>query len=248
MKRKIAQGKVALGANIQEVSIQSIEILSLLGFDYLNIDCLHSPLSLESIVQIVQTAELRGITPIVRVPQNVPEVILRYLDVGVMGIIIADMDNAEVAQKLVRAVKYPPEGDRGLGQVRACDYGLTESMAEYIKSANRETMALGVVESREGIDHIEEILSTPGLDGVIIGATDLSKSLGVPGQTNHPQVQQAINQILAAGKKTGKAIGMSLRKVESPKEMIDKGFSFVGIHLKTLLISAARKYLEEARS
>lgn len=247
MKQKLSQGKVALGVNIQEVSIQGIEIVALLGFDYLNIDCLHSPLSVESIAHIVQVAELRGITPIVRVPQNMPEVILRYLDVGVMGIIIADMDNAQVAQKLVRAIKYPPDGDRGLAQTHASDYGLTEPMADYIKSANRETMALGIVESKEGVDNIEKILVTPGLDAVIIGATDLSKALGVPGQTDHPQVLEAVNEILNAGKKTGKPIGISLSKIGSPKPLIDKGFRFVGVHLKTLLVSAAKKHLEEAR-
>jgi 2-keto-3-deoxy-L-rhamnonate aldolase RhmA len=107
MKKKLSQGEVAFGVNIQEASVQSIEILALLGFDYINIDCLHSPLSLESGARMIQTAELRGITPLVRIPQNVPEVILRYLDVGVMGIMIADMDNAQVAQRAVRAVKYP---------------------------------------------------------------------------------------------------------------------------------------------
>ena len=85
-------------------------------------------------------AEIRGITPLVRIPQNSPEIILRYLDAGAMGIIVADMDSPEVAQKAVRAAKYSPMGNRGLSPVRAADFGLKEPLGKYVKAANLETM------------------------------------------------------------------------------------------------------------
>lgn len=248
MKRKLEQGKVALGVSVQEESIQTIEILGMLGFDYVNIDCLHSSLSVESVARIVLAAELTGLTTLVRVPQNIPEVILRYLDVGVMGITVSEMDNAQIAESLVFAVKYEPEGKRSLAAVRAAGYGLTESIGDYVKSANRETMALGIVESKAAIENIEKILAVSGLDAVIIGTTDLSKSLGLPGQTTHPEVLEDSDRILAAGKNMGKAMGITLNKVESPNPLIERGFQFVGIHAKTLLINAARKYLEGARA
>jgi len=248
MKQKLEQGKVVLGVTVQEASIQTIEILGMLGFDYVNIDCLHSPLSVESVARIVMAAELTGLATLLRVPQNIPEIILRYLDVGVMGITVAEMDNAQTAESLVAAVKYEPEGRRSLAAVRASGYGLTESMADYVKSANRETMALGIVESRAAVENIEKILAVPGLDAVIIGRTDLSKAFGVPGQVAHPRVLEAVDTILAAGKKMKKAIGVTLTKVESPKPLIERGFQFVGIHAKSLLISAARNYLEGARA
>ncbi len=247
MKSKLANGEPALGVTLQEVSLQSAEILGLLGFDYINIDCLHSSLNVESVVPMVLAAELRGITTLVRVPENRAEVILPYLDAGVHGIIVAEMDNAETARRLVDAVKFEPEGKRSLASVHASDFGLTEPLAKYAVSANCETMAIGIVESAIGIDNIEEILSTQGLDAVIIGTTDLSKALGVTGQTDHPLMQDAMNKILAVGKKTGKTIGITLKNGEDPKSMINKGFGIIGVHLKALLISAAKKHLSDAR-
>jgi 4-hydroxy-2-oxoheptanedioate aldolase len=248
LKRKLSQGGVALGINMQDAFFQGIEILALLGFDYINIDCLHAPLSIESAARMVQTAEMRGITAMVRVPQNVPEVILRYLDVGAGAIMVADMNNAQIARQAVRAVKYPPEGERGLAPVRVNDFGLGQPLGDYVRFANQETMVTGVIESKEGVDGIEEILSIPGLDAVTIGTTDLSISLGVPGQLTHPLLQEAIQKILAAGQKTGKAIGIPLRRGESPKQAIEKGFRLMVTHMTTLVAGAAQKLMEEFKS
>jgi 4-hydroxy-2-oxoheptanedioate aldolase len=166
LREKLVKGRVAFGALIEEPATQIAEILGLLGFDHLYIDCQHTPMSMESVVQLVKAAELRGMTPLVRVPQNLPEIIMRYLDAGAMGIIVADMDSAEVAQKAVSAVKYPPKGQRGLSATRAADFGLKESLGDYVKIANRETMVFGMLESKEGVERVDEILGTEGLDGV----------------------------------------------------------------------------------
>jgi 4-hydroxy-2-oxoheptanedioate aldolase len=247
LKEKLRRGDVAFGVFIWEPAFQIIEILGLLGFDYLYIDCQHSPMSVETVTQIVRTAELRGLTPYVRVPQNAPEIILRYLDAGVMGIHVADMDSAEAARKAVRAAKYPPEGERGLASTRAADFGLAGSVAEYIKKANSETMVMGTVESKEGVDNILDILKTEGLDGVSIGLNDLSKSLGVPGQRNHPLISEAVDKILAAGQETRKSIGVMVAGDESPKPYIEKGFRMVSKSLTALVISAGREFLKSAR-
>jgi 4-hydroxy-2-oxoheptanedioate aldolase len=247
LKEKFAKGEVAMGVTIHEPALQIIEILGILGFDYINIDCQHSPLSVETVLQMIRTAELRGITPLVRVPQNQTEIILRYLDAGAMGIFVADMDSAEEAKKAVRAVKYPPVGERGLAPVRTADFGLTGPLGEYMKTANSETIVLGVLESKQGVEKIEEILGTEDLDGVIIGTNDLSKSLGVPGQTNHPEVLRAVDRILAAGRKTGKVIGGPVRKGETPKQYFDKGFRFASAALTGLVAEAGRRFLESGR-
>jgi len=248
LKEKLEQGGVGAGVVITEPAVEMVEILGLLGFDYVTLDCLHSPMSVESIAHLVRAAEVRGMITQVRAPQNIPEIILRYLDVGIMGIMIADMDNAQIAQKTVKAVKYPPEGERGLGLTRAADFGLREPAGEYVKSANSETMVLGVVESREGVENIEEILETEGLDAVFIGTNDLSKSLGVPGQTTHPLVKEAVDKILAAGKKTGKAIGHPVRRGESPRQYIEMGCRLVGTALTNFVVEAGQRYLENVRS
>lgn len=245
---KLRKGEVAFGVLIEEPATQIAEILGLLGFDYLYIDCQHSAMSIESVAQLIKVAELRGMTPLVRVPQNLPEIIMRYLDVGAMGIIVADMDSVEEAQKAVNAVKYPPKGQRGLSATRAADFGLKESLGDYVKVANRETMVLGMLESKEGVERIDEILGIEGLDGVSIGTTDLSKSLGVPGQRNDPLVLEAMNKVILAGKKRGKFIAISARRGEKAKQYIEKGFNMITKSLSTLVVEACHQFLEQARS
>jgi 4-hydroxy-2-oxoheptanedioate aldolase len=248
MKEKLSRGGVAVGILFQEPAIQAAEIVGLLGFDWLLIDCEHSPMNVESAARLVMAAEIRGITPLVRVPQNLPEIILRYMDVGAMGVMIPGAASADDVQKAVRAVKYPPEGERGLAGIRAADYGVTAPLGEYVKVANQETMVLGLIESREGVENVEEILAVQGLDGVAIGTNDLSKSLGVPGQGNHPLVVEAVNRILAAGKKMGKPVGAGVRGGETPKQYIEQGYRIVSTILNSLVLTSAKEFLDNARS
>ena len=245
LRETLEKGRVAFGLLIEEPATQMTEIVGLLGFDYLYIDCQHSPMGLESVAQLIKAAELRGLTPLVRVPQNLPEIIMRYLDLGAMGIIVADMDSVDEALKVVKAVKYPPNGIRGLSATRVADYGLKGMLSDYVKVANRETMVFGMLESKEGVDRIDEILATEGLDGVSIGTTDLSKSLGVPGQRNDPVVLEAVNKVILAGKKMGKYIAISARKGEKAKQFIDKGFNMITKSLATLVGEAGQQFLEK---
>lgn len=245
MRLKMERGETALGVTIQEFSPQSVEIMALLGFDYINLDCLHSSLEIHDVAMLVHVAESRGISVITRVPQNVPEVIQRYLDAGVDGIVVADMNDADAARALVEAIRFPPEGDRGLASVHSSDYGLSGPLSDYTRFANAQIMAIGILESERGVENAEEILSVPGLDAVIIGTTDLSKALGVAGQTSHPKVREAVTRILDAAKKTGKKVGITLKNGESAQSLAAMGFGFVGVHMKTLLIDAARRHLKE---
>jgi 4-hydroxy-2-oxoheptanedioate aldolase len=248
LKEKLANGEVAFGVFISEPALMIIEIIGLLDFDYLYIDCEHSPMSFESVAHLIRTAELHGLTPLVRVPENCPKLILRYLDVGAMGVIIPDIDSGKMAQEAVRAVKFPPEGERGLAtSARVASFSLGQPLREYIKTANLETMVLGVVESAKGVEHIEEILATEGLDGVTVGPVDLSASLGVAGQVTHPLVSNSVNKVLAAVEKTGKIVGMIPHAGESPKEYVKRNIHMIGIPLNTLVIRAGRQFLRDAQ-
>ncbi len=247
LKEKLQNGGIGIGVLIQDPAPQIVEILALLGFDWLFIDCEHSSLSIEEVGKLVMAAELRGITPLVRVPQNLPKIILRYLDTGVMGIFIPGMETAEDARAAVRGTRYPPEGDRGLAGVRGADFGLSGPLGDYVKVANRETLLLGVIESAKGVGNIEGILDTEGIDGVSIGTNDLSQSLGVPGQTNHPLVVEAIDKVLAAGKKRGKPVGGLVRGGETPRQYVDKGYQLVLTSLYGLVIGSGKPFLVNAR-
>jgi 2-keto-3-deoxy-L-rhamnonate aldolase RhmA len=248
LKEKLLKGEVASGVIIQEPTPQIVEVLALLGFDWLFIDCEHSSLSLSEVGQLVIAAEARNMTPLVRVPQNLPEAALPYLDADAMGIIIPGVSSVEDCRAAVRGAKYAPEGVRGLAQVRSADFGLSGPMGEYVKAANRETLVLAVVEDRKGVENIEEILRADGIDGVLIGSGDLSQSLGFPGQTAHPVVVEAISKILAAGRKVGKPVGGVVRVGETPRQYIENGYQLLLTSVYGLLIGAGKQFLGNART
>jgi 4-hydroxy-2-oxoheptanedioate aldolase len=243
MKKKLQQGKPVTGVVIQEASISIAEMLGLLGFDYLFIDCEHSSIHSNGVAQLVMACELRGLTPLVRPPKNEPEAMLNYLDTGAQGIIVPGLSSAEDAKRVVEGVKYPPIGERGLAGVRSADYGLKGPLGEYVKVANDETMALGVLENMQGVENIDAILSTEGLDAIFIGTNDLSRSLGVPGQTSHPKVIEAIDVILKAGAKANKPIGGVVRGGETAKQYFDKGFKFVLTSVIGIVSTGGKQFL-----
>lgn len=187
-------------------------------------------------------------TPLVRVPKNLPDVILPFLDAGVMGIIIPGVEGVEDCRLAVRGTKYAPEGVRGLAPARSADFGLRGPLGDYVKAANRETVVLVVAESREGVENIDAILGTDGIDGVLIGSNDLSQSLGFPGQTTHPIVVEAINKILAAGKKAGKPIGGVVRGGETPQQYIENGYQLLLTSVYGLLIGAGKQFMGNTRA
>jgi 4-hydroxy-2-oxoheptanedioate aldolase len=247
MKEKLNQGRVAVGVLVQEPAVQVVEMIGLLGYDWILVDCEHSYMDLESAQRLIMAAQLRGVTPLVRVPQNLPEIILRDMDMGAMGVMVPNIGSVDDAEKAVRAVKYPPLGERGLAGVRAADYGLTAPLGEYVKVANAETIVMGLIESKDGVEHIDEILAVEGLDGINIGPNDLSKSLGVPGQTNHPLVVEATAKVLAAGKRAGRVVGAGVRPGENMKKYIDEGYGTLSIVLNALIATAAKDFLSQAR-
>ena len=247
LKETLESGQIAVGSVLSEGSTATMEILALLGFDFIFIDCEHSSMSVETVQNLVMAAELRGTTAIVRPPVNSPEFIMRYMDCGAMGIAIPGMDSGEEAQKAVNAVKFAPMGERGLAGTRAADFGLSGPLGDYVKTANRETMVFGVVESRKGVENIDQILDTEGFDGVFIGTNDLSNSLGVPGQTAHPVVEEAIDKILAAGKAKGKPVCGIVRGGESIKEYIAKGYPMLNSSAAGFLIGGAKAFIKSVR-
>ena len=248
MKEKLQNGEVVSGVVLQDFSPFIVEIVALSGFDWLFIDCEHAPLTIENVNSLVVVSELRRIVPLVRTPANAPEVISRYLDTGAMGIIIPGINSKEAAERAVKATKYPPLGDRGLAGVRAADYGIGTSLAEYVKAANEETMVLGVLEDKQGVENVNSILDTPGFDGLIIGTNDLSRSFGFPGQTKHPKVLEVIDRVLEAGNKKKKPIGGAVRMDEDPQEYVQKGFKMLQITASALLQKSSKDFLKNARS
>lgn len=235
LKRDLAAGKVCLGATLTLNSPVIAELFSHLGFDWLWLETEHTSIGYEAVLTMLQATNGAPVSTVVRVPWNDKTMIKRVLDTGPDGIIIPLVNSAEEAESAVRAMKYPPWGERGAGLSRAQCYGL--HMDEYMKSANEEVTTILMIEHVRAVENIEAILKVKGVDSIMIGALDLSGSMGLLGQTGHPDVEAAIQKVLAAAKRAGMPCGIITVSPEQANQRIREGFTniILGIDILYLL-------------
>ncbi|MCC7007013.1 MAG: siderophore biosynthesis protein SbnG [Ottowia sp.] len=179
-----------------------IEMIAYAAYDFVIIDMEHVSVNLETVENMIRAAESAGITALVRVPSTAPETILRVLDCGAQGIVVPHVNQAEQVRQVITASRYAPLGKRGISGGRTTGFG-TIDLLNYCQQANQEIMVVVMIEDRLALDHLDEIISVPGIDMVLEGAIDLSQSLGLPMQTQHPIVQHAIQKIADCCKKNG---------------------------------------------
>jgi len=206
IKKIIREGGVAIAAHggcFREPEV--VELIGQAGYDGIFIDMEHTGFDLRDIQMMVLAAERFGITPMVRTPGFDPAFILRLLDIGVQGIYVPHVSNAKVAREAVSAVRYTPLGDRGLvGFCRAASYGQLP-LPDHIEQSNREVLLTVMVEDVEAVNNIEAIAGTDGVDLIAPAPNDLGASLGVPGQPDHPKLVAAMDTMMVAIRKAGKA-------------------------------------------
>ena len=243
LKRDLAAGRACIGATITLGSPIVAEILSHMGFDWLWFETEHTATGLESVLTMLQTTNGSSVSTAVRVPWNDKTMIKRVLDTGPDAVIVPLVNTREEAERAVRAMKYPPRGERGAGLGRAQCYGLHAD--EYMRTANDEVLTIPMIEHIEAVRNIEEIIRVPGIDAVIIGALDLSGSMGLLGKTGHPDVETAIQRVLMACKTAGVPCGIITGGPEANKR-IAQGFQLLIIGLDVLfLIGSAKGALEQ---
>ncbi|MFN3293451.1 MAG: HpcH/HpaI aldolase family protein [Gemmobacter sp.] len=224
-KAALAKGKVQVGLWVAFASPNVAELLSHCGYDWLVIDGEHAPNDLPLMLAQLQAMQAGGAHPVVRVPVGEPWLMKQVLDIGAQTVLVPMVDTAEQARKLVRAMRYPPEGIRGMGTLgRASRYGLTP---EYLTTANAQTCLLVQVETRMALENLEEICAVDGVDGVFIGPSDLSADMGYPGNSGAPEVQAAIDKAIARIVASGKAAGILVAGAEPARHAMAQGATFV---------------------
>jgi 2-keto-3-deoxy-L-rhamnonate aldolase RhmA len=236
LKRDLAAGKICLGATITINSPVIAELMSHIGLDWLWFETEHTSVSVEGVLTMLQATNGADISTVVRVPWNDKTMIKRVLDTGPDGIIVPLVNSAEEARAAVRAMKYPPVGERGAGLSRAQTYGL--NMGEYLGTANDEVMTILMIEHVDAVESIDEILAVEGVDSVMIGALDLSGSMGMLGETSDPKVEEAIQTVLSACKAAGMPCGI-ITSSEQANERIAQGFTNLIIGLDVLFLGSA---------
>ena len=226
LKEALRNGKTCYGSFVTAPCPEVVEVLAIAGFDFVIIDTEHTATGIETVVNMIRAAEAYGTTPIVRVPDDTPKNISRYQDVGAYGVQIPMVHTAEQAAEIVRAMKYSPEGQRGMSGGRGTAWG---RIADYRHASNEEVLVSVMCESKAAVDHIEEIVRVPGVDIVFIGAYDLSQSYGVPGEVTHPAVERAIERVLHACKEANVVPGIIAQDIELAKRRAREGFRYITI-------------------
>jgi len=229
MKEKLNAGKVVLGAQLRFGSPAIAELFGLAGFDYIVFDSEHAPQTPVGIQQQMQALAATPATPIVRIVKNDPDLMRTYLDMGAGGMLVPFILTAADARLGARALRYPPVGTRGFGPARASRYGLD---TDYYKTANDNMVFLPIIEDAEAVRNMDAILAEEGVDSFIIGPVDLSFSLGIPMQFEHPKFLDAIRAITKAGLASGKPLGTSIYggdmyNPDTYKRFIDQGYTLL---------------------
>ena len=248
-KAKLKDGGAVIGTYVRHPDPGMAEILCYLGFDFV-FDGEHAPIGERECENLARVCELTGVTSIARVPSNQPWMIGRHLDTGMQGIQIPMVNTAADAEAAVRAAKYAPVGQRGLAGARAANYGQVQpfTYAAHIAKSNAESMVIVQIETRESLDRLPEIVQVPDVDVVFIGPTDLSNSLGHPGDFKHPDVQAAFDRIIAEVKKSDKALGVLAATTDQGVEWRSKGARYIMSVFEAIMAPAIRGYIETVRA
>lgn len=231
LKEKLQNKELSIGSWLTIPHQAVIEIMSTAGFEWLTIDMEHSPISIETIMNLIGHIQGNGMQALVRVSKNEEVAIKRVLDAGADGVIVPMIKNKEEAIEAVSFVKYPPLGKRGVGLNRAQKYGTAfDTYQDWVKN---NAVVIAQIEHIDAVNNLEEIFSVPGIDGIIVGPYDLSASMGFPGQYDREDVKAALERIDVVAKKLNKPLGFHIVDSDHSKilEKIDKGYSFLAFSL-----------------
>lgn len=236
LKERISRRELTLGSWITLGHPEIAEIMAGAGFDWLTVDMEHSAIGIAQAQRLIQVIELSGVVPLVRVGDNDPIIIKRVMDAGAHGVIVPMVNSRSDAERAVASAYYPPRGKQGVGLARAQGYGA--DFEGYRKWGEEHTVVIVQIEHIDAVNNLEAILSVDGVDGFIVGPYDLSGSLGVPGQFDHPDVVSALARIREVSRSMRPVPGFHSVPSDASGaiEKIREGYLFVGYSLDILLL------------
>jgi 2-dehydro-3-deoxyglucarate aldolase/4-hydroxy-2-oxoheptanedioate aldolase len=225
VKTKLQNGGTSIGTFMFEFCTPGIsQIAAHAGAEFAVFDMEHTGWSVETVRLLIATARSTEMIPMVRIPATEYHFVARVLDMGAMGIMVPMVESAAQAKKIVESAKYPPLGRRGAAFTVAHDDYTGGDIVEKIQAANSHTLLIAQIETAGGVLNVNEIAAIAGIDVLWIGHFDLSNSLGIPGQFDHPRFQEAVAQVLEACRKHQKAAGFLAGDIAAGKRLLDQGF------------------------
>jgi len=220
------------------------EILAGSGFDWVLIDAEHAPFSMDQIIIQIQAMSRYDVTPILRMPNADPVYMKTLMDSGVQSFIIPMVESVDTAQLIAKAVRYAPQGIRGVGTAlsRAAQWNRVN---DYFKLANDQMCVIAQIESVKGVEALDEILKVEGIDVVFLGPADLAGTMGHLGNPGHPEVKETVNACLSKITASGKIAGVLTSSKELIEDYTNKGATMIGVGLDTIILAKASKELAE---
>jgi 2-keto-3-deoxy-L-rhamnonate aldolase RhmA len=240
VRQRLRESRPVFGCTLTTPSLDLAARAATAGFHFLWLETEHSPVTLETVRNIVLTTRALPAVPFARVPVTETWTAKRVLDAGVHGVIFPFVSTPALAKVAGEACRYPPAGRRGSGAGLA-----TASWPDpdaYADSADCNIVVVAIVEEASALAHVDEIAATPGIDVVFIGTGDMSFSMGVRGQQDHPRVEEAAQAVLQAARRHGKAAGRPARTAEHTRTYIEQGFLFFQAPSELALFEAGAQH------
>jgi 4-hydroxy-2-oxoheptanedioate aldolase len=245
LKHALEAGTYPMGTWLSVGHPTVAEVSASRDVDFALIDTEHTTITLETVENMARAIDAAdGSTDtIIRVPWNDHVRLKRVLDIGIDGVMVPMIDTAAEARELVNAMRYPPEGSRGIASGRAAEYG--EQFTEYVENANGSFTTIAQIESREGLQNVDEIAEVEGIDALFVGPADMSGALGVFGEDNPDELTEAMDRVVNAAAAAGIAVGTLTIDTDTVADRIERGFDFLIVGKDTSSLADANR---EARS
>ena len=254
IKSDLVNGKVVIGTCVTECRNRQIgRIFSNFGFDFIIIECEHSCFNLETVTDMITIAKLSKIAPLVKIGEYNYATFSKYLDAGADGFILPRIRKKEEVEKVMQWINYYPDGVRGYSpSAPYCNYGFDIKNKcdhrEYITKKNKNLFIVIQFETKDAIDNVDEILSVPGIDSVVIGPCDLSMSLGFAGNIKNPILMNSVKKVFDSCKKHNIAIGNTAGDIEELKSQLKKGLQFIWYKNDYIFLQSSHKEVQEIKS
>ncbi len=228
VKRKLRAGKTCFGTMLRILKApQAVALCASQGWDYVILDTEHNDYDYETLGNFSLASKYEDIALYVRVPDKLYHQMAQMLDIGTEGLILPQVKTREEAEHIIQSTKYAPMGKRGVSISGTVTLFRDYDVVEYTKWSNDEIMTVIQIESEEGVRNIQDIVSVKGIDAVMIGPSDLTQDMGIPGEIRHPRTEEAFRRIISACNKYGVAPGIHLSDMEDVKKWAAEGMRFI---------------------
>ncbi|MBI5579318.1 MAG: hypothetical protein HY895_09210 [Deltaproteobacteria bacterium] len=251
LREQVNRGEIALGTCLYSFSPALMELAGFCGLDFCRIDNEHAWRQDESAENVIRAATLSGIVPLLRIDRDDPYLVRKAFEIGAGGVIVPHVCSRADVEAIVAAAKFPPIGHRGYGGLCLSGKWGVDAGVDWMEWSNRETLVIPMIEDVKAIEHIEEIMSVLGMDGVFFGPADFSISAGVPLQTGHAKVMSALKTVVAASKRHGKFVifGAGFPQWEKAAPIMEMGVQAIELgHDVTILKSVWEKAIAEIKA